>query len=206
MLSLVLIGAGGHAKSVHAAVGCSRPVAGYVDKAECALQLPYLGNDDVFLSHYSPNESELVITMVAGRSCSLQPRARLIERYKGCRFATVIAPTAFVAPETTIGEGSVVMHHAVVNVDTRIGRHCVINTSAVVEHDCLIGDNVFIGPGAVICGGVTIGNNVYIGANCTLRPGVTVSDDVTIGLGAAVVKDITESGTYAGVPAEILKK
>ncbi len=203
---VVLIGAGGHAKSVLAALGTSRPAAGYVDRAECALPLPYLGNDDDFISRYSPTQNELIITMVSGRSCSLQSRAALIERYKGCRFATVIAPTAFIALGAVIGEGSAVMHRAVVNVDTIIGCHCVINTAAVVEHDCRIGDNVFIGPGAVICGGVTIGNNVYIGANCTLRPGVSVSDNITIGLGAAVVNDLSEPGTYAGVPTKLLKK
>lgn len=206
MSSVVFIGAGGHAKSVLAVAAVSHTVAGYVDRAECASPFPYLGNDDVFLSHYSPDSHELIITMVAGRACSLQPRAALIERYKDCRFATIIASTAFIAHNTVIGEGTAVMHHAVVNADTKIGRHCIINTAAVIEHDCSIGDNVFIGPSAVVCGGVTIGSNVYIGANATLRPGVTVSDNNTIGLGAAVVKDITESGTYVGVPAKLLKK
>lgn len=206
MTPVVFIGAGGHAKSVLAAAGVSRAVAGYVDRAECAFPLPYLGNDDDFISHYSPDSYELIITMVAGQACSLLPRAALIERYKDCRFATIIAPTAFISHDTAIGDGTAVMHHAVVNADTKIGRHCIVNTSAVIEHDCCIGDNVFIGPGAVVCGGVTIGSNVYIGANATLRPGVTVSDNVTIGLGASVVKDITESGTYVGVPAKLLKK
>lgn len=203
---IVLIGAGGHAKSVIEAIGCNRQVLGYVDGCDRRLPVTYLGNDDTFIAGKASDKQELLITMVAGRACSMRPRSMLIKKYDGYDFAKVIASTAYVADSAVIANGCVVMHKCFVNVDSKIGKHCVLNTSSVIEHDCCIGDNTFIGPGAVVCGGVTIGNNVYIGANSTIRPGITICDDVTLGLGAAVVENITEPGTYVGIPAKRLDR
>lgn len=198
---IVFIGAGGHAASVlEAASGYT--VGGYVDLAKSELDLPYLGDDDTFLSWGGCNGKRLLVTFVAGRACSLATRARLIKRYEGCEFATVVAPTAYLAGGVQLGAGTVVMHRAVVNVSSKTGRHCVLNTGCIVEHDCTLGDNVFIGPGAVVCGGVTIGNNVYIGANSSIRPGTRIADNTVIGMGAAVVDNIDEPGVYIGVPAK----
>lgn len=198
---IVFIGAGGHAASVlEAASGCK--IDGYVDLAKSELDLPYLGDDDTFMNTGGCEGRRLLITFVAGRACSLAARARLIARYEGCEFATVVAPTAYLAGNVRLGAGTAVMHRALVNVSSKTGRHCVLNTGCIVEHDCTLGDNVFIGPGAVICGGVTIGNNVYIGANSSIRPGTRIADNTVVGMGAAVVDNIDEPGVYIGVPAK----
>jgi acetyltransferase-like isoleucine patch superfamily enzyme len=43
---------------------------------------------------------------------------------------------------------------------------------------------------------------VWLGACCALNPTVKICDGVTVGSGAIVVKNITEAGTYVGVPAK----
>lgn len=202
---IVLIGAGGHASSVVEALGKQAEVLGYVDFKPFDSPLQWLGDDDSYIRAHRPGEHSLIVTMVAGRACSLEARKRLIDRYKGYTFASVTSGDAYIGSNVKIGEGSVVMRRAVVNVNTSLGEHCVVNTGAIVEHDCRIGSNVFIGPGAVICGGVEIGDNVYIGANATIRPGVTVCGNTTIGLASAVVRNITEPGVYAGNPSRKIK-
>ncbi len=57
--------------------------------------------------------------------------------------------------------------------------------------------------GAHLCGTVTIGNATWIGAGATVSNNVNICGECTIGAGAVVVKDITEPGTYIGVPARI---
>ena len=201
---LILIGGGGHALSVAAALA-PREVAGYIDlQASDSMPWRYLGNDDVFLSNPSPGA--VVITLVSGSDCNLKNRRRLIDRYEWLINEWFAAESAEIDPSAQIGDGTVVMRKAVINCRCKTGRHCIVNTSAVVEHDCKLGDNVFIGPGAVICGGVTIGDDVYIGANATVHPGTIIASGSVIGLGAAVVSDIVEAGVYAGVPAKLLKK
>lgn len=204
MCSLFLIGGGGHALSLMEILPGSLSPSGYVDMADVpAMPLRRVGDDDEFLASH-PADAQVLITMVSGRSCSLQPRASLIKRYEALPAPVVVAPSATVASSVSIGKGSAIFHKAVVNVGTVIGNHCIVNTGAVVEHGCAIGNNVFIGPGAVVCGGVTIGDNVYIGANAAVRPGVKICADAIIGIGAAVVKNVEQPGTYAGVPARKL--
>ena len=197
---IALIGGGGHALSVAAALG--RDIEGYVDVAHsAALPWPYLGTDAEYLS--APQSAEPVITLVSGAKCDLSARRRLIEKYDSQVTEHHAAADAYIESSATIGAGSVIMRRAVVNCHTHIGRHCIVNTGAIVEHECHIGCNVFIGPGAVICGGVTVGDDVYIGANAAVRPGVSIASGCVIGLGAAVVSDINEAGTYVGNPAKL---
>lgn len=198
---LVLVGGGGHARSLLAVIDDDIPVAGYADVQPCAdLDIPYLGTDSECIALLDADEYEVALTVVSGRDCSLAMRGRLIQLYHAFDMPLIIAPTAIVAG-CRIGPGSQLMHRAVVNAGTEIGRCCIVNTGAVVEHDCRIGTNVFIGPGAVICGGVEIGDNCYIGANATVRPGARICAGAVIGMGAVVVNDITEAGTYVGIPA-----
>ncbi len=75
----------------------------------------------------------------------------------------------------------------------------------VIEHDCLIGKHSHISVNAVIAGKSQIGDFVMIGANATVIDGIKICSHVTVGAGAVVVEDITEPGTYVGVPAKNLK-
>jgi UDP-3-O-[3-hydroxymyristoyl] glucosamine N-acyltransferase len=89
----------------------------------------------------------------------------------------------------------------VVNPGARIGRGVIVNTAAIVEHDCIVGDYCHLAPRAGLLGHCVLGDNVWLGANATVVQGVSVCSNVTIGAGAVVTSNITEPGTYAGVPA-----
>ena len=59
--------------------------------------------------------------------------------------------------------------------------------------------------GSVVSGNVTIGEYFYMGNNSSIREKIIIGDNIKIGMNAAVVKDITESGTYVGVPIKKIK-
>ena len=198
---IVLIGGGGHARSL-AESGCH--IDGYADTREVTdMPLPRIGSDEDILSSMDPLTTYLHIAIVGGDGRSMSARRRIIERFSSFPAATLIAPSATVTPSSTIGEGSAVLCGAIIN-GASIGSHNVVNTGAIVEHGCHTGSNDFIGPGAVICGGVTIGDDCFIGAGVTIRNCVSICRGVTIGIGAAVVSDITRPGIWAGVPARRL--
>jgi serine acetyltransferase len=46
---------------------------------------------------------------------------------------------------------------------------------------------------------------VYLGSNSSVREKTKITDDIIVGLNSGVVKNITESGTYVGVPAKRIK-
>ena len=116
--------------------------------------------------------------------------------------ATVIHPRAYVDPSARLAPGVFVGANATVHLSASVGRGAIVNTGAIVEHDCAVGDWSHVSPGAVLCGAVTLGEGVWVGANAVIKQGITVAPWTVIGCGAVVVKDITEPGTYIGVPAK----
>ena len=122
------------------------------------------------------------------------------------KFYTAIHPSAIISPSACIGEGTVVMPNAVINADAKIGKHCIINTSSVVEHDDIIDDFAHISVGAKLGGIVEVGKSTWIGIGACVKQCISICGDCVIGAGAVVVRDITESGTYIGVPAKRVKE
>lgn len=118
---------------------------------------------------------------------------------------TLIHPDAVIAEDVLIGKGTVIMAGVVINSEARIGRGCIINTCASVDHDCVIDDLVHISVGAHIAGTVQVGIRTWIGAGATVSNNVNITSDCMIGAGTVVIKDVRESGTYIGVPAERIR-
>ena len=132
-------------------------------------------------------------------------REKLMDQFADKSFATLIHPNSVIADTASIGVGSVVMAGAVVNPYAMLGLGCIVNTCASVDHDCMVGDYVHVAVGAHICGTVTVGDGVWIGAGATVINNVSICSDTTVGAGAVVVRDIALTGTYVGVPAEVIQ-
>lgn len=200
---VIVIGAGGHGKVIADIVlKCGDMMLGFLDD-NAALQsevvgIPVLGKISCY-EHY-PNASFVI---AIGNSVA---RERIAQQLSNVRWYTAIHPMAVISDlNTHIGEGSVLMANAVVNPSARIGKHCIINTAAVVEHDNTIGDFAHVSVGAKLGGTVSIGSHAWIGISATVSNNVSVCDYCFIGAGAVVVRDIKESGTYAGIPARKIK-
>jgi len=115
---------------------------------------------------------------------------------------TLIHPSAYVDASARLGAGVFAGPMAVVHVGAKVGRGAIINSGAVVEHDCDVGAWTHISPGAILTGKVTVGEGTWIGAGAVVKHGITICPWCIVGCGAVVVKDITESGTYVGCPAQ----
>ena len=125
--------------------------------------------------------------------------SELIE--SGAEIATLIHPNAVISERTSVGKGSVIMAGAVVNTGCIIGDGCIVNTCSSVDHDCVVSDFTHISVGAHLAGNVRIGEESFVCAGATVINNISICEKCTIGAGAVVIKDITESGTYIGVPA-----
>lgn len=121
------------------------------------------------------------------------------------KWHTAIHPSAIISDSASIYEGTVVMPNAVINVRSVVGKHCIINTGAIVEHDNNIGDYSHISVGAKSGGAVSIGKKCWIGIGSTVKNNVSICDSILVGAGAVVINDITQKGTYIGVPARLIK-
>ncbi len=110
------------------------------------------------------------------------------------------------AEDVKIGEGTVVMAGAVVNPGAIIGKGCIINTCSSIDHDCKIGDFVHVSIGAHLAGAVKVHSRTWIGAGDTVINKIFICDNWKVGAGPVVVNNITEVGTYVGVPAKKMEK
>ena len=203
MKPIILIGGGGHCKSVINVIeSTSQAILGILDMPEDVgskvLSATVIGTDDDIPAY--TDKAEFVITV--GFIKNPTTRLKLYKKVKSAfgRFATVIAPTANVSPYAKIGEGTVVLHHASINADAIVGCNVIINSHANIEHDVLIDDHCHISTGVMINGGAQIGKACFIGSGAVIGNGVKVSDNVIIGAGSVVVKNISEPGTYYGNP------
>lgn len=118
----------------------------------------------------------------------------------GASTPSLIHPSAILGDNVSIGGGTVIMAGTVINNSTVIGRGVVINTSSSIDHDNTIGDFVHISPGVSLAGTVTIGDNSWLGIGSVVSNNINICADVVLGAGTVVVGDITEPGTYVGVP------
>ena len=133
-----------------------------------------------------------------------QIRKRIAEKLP-LQFGKAIHSSAGISPSSKIGEGTVVMHGAIVQAGSVIGKHAIINTAASIDHDCQIANFTHISPGAVLSGGVQVGEGSHIGAGAVIIPGIKIGRWCKIGAGAVVIRDIPEGATAVGSPARVIK-
>lgn len=204
MKPLVLVGGGGHCKSViEAAESAGYSILGVLDMPEevgkTILSTKVIGTDDDIPAYV--DKAEFVITVGSIKNPAV--RIKLYNKVKeaGGKLATVIASTARVSKYAEIGEGTVVLHQAFVNAGAKIGSNVILNTFSNIEHDAEIGDQCHISTGAMINGYCKVGENCFIGSQSVLANGVSISNDIIIGAGSFVRKNLLEKGIYAGNPA-----
>lgn len=133
-------------------------------------------------------------------------RRRLMEQYADRRIVSLIHPAAVIGTGATVGRGSIVMAGAVINPYAAIGQGCIVNTCASVDHDCVVEDYVHVAVGAHLCGAVTVGVGTWIGAGATVIQEVRICEGCMIGAGSTVIRDITQPGTYVGVPVKQIER
>jgi sugar O-acyltransferase (sialic acid O-acetyltransferase NeuD family) len=198
--NVILFGNGGHARVITDIIKENNDhIIGFLTDPQYGtdnvLGLKWLGAFDDCLK-YANEDTEFILAY--GNN---QRREEAAEKYQ-LKWYTGIHPTAVIDPTAVIEEGTVVMARAVINSCAHIGKHSIINTGCVVEHDNRIGNYTHLSPLTAVCGTVTIGDRVHLGAGTTVINNINICSDVTVGAGSTVIHDITEPGTYVGVPAK----
>lgn len=205
MSTLVMLGAGGHARVVLAA--CNGAVTGCITPAApdtlWPATIPWLGGDAA-LDELDPQAVRLVNGIGSIGRPDLRHRVFEAARTRGFGFAPAIHPAAYVSPEATPGPDSQIMAGAVLQTGVRLGENCIVNSGAVIDHDCVIGDHSHIAPGVTLSGGVTLGAGCHIGTGATVIQGITIGAGAVIAAGAVVIRDVAAGDTVGGVPARPL--
>lgn len=205
-MKLAILGASGHGKVVaDTAECCGWQTVEFFDDAWPGLQInaawSVVGDTAALMRRLADFDGVLVAI-----GNNRIRHAKLLElRAAGACLVTLVHPAATVSRYAVIGEGVVVFAGVVVNAEARINLGGILNTGCSIDHDCLLGDAVHISPGARLAGGVQVGDLSWIGIGASVRQLVRIGERVMVGAGSAVVSDIPNDVTVAGVPAKSMR-
>lgn len=170
-MTLLLVGAGGHAKAIVEALKANgKTITAYADpQPRDWIDARHVPDDDT--ARALP-KGEVVIGLGGMTGDDLARRLALLETYldEGWTAGPVVHPSAIVSETADLGAGAIVLAGALVQPGARIGRGAIVNTGAIVEHDSAIGDGAHVGPGAIVLGGCSIGATAMIGAGAAVLP------------------------------------
>jgi len=188
MRDLILIGGGGHCKSCIDVIEQEGvfQIAGIVDMPE-KLHQKILGYEIIATDDELPRlvkeYENFLITL--GQIKNPDKRIRIFQTLKelGAKLPVIISPLAYVSKHAEIGDGTIIMHHAMINAGAKIGSNCIINNKALIEHDAIIGDHCHIATGAIINGGTVISPETFVGSNAMVKEYIEIGAQTVIGGG-----------------------
>jgi len=194
-MKLALFGYGGHAREV--ACQIDQEITFFVDDQ----YVPTVPNVKG-ISTFDPEEYLMMVAVADSKD-----RADIVSRLpKETKYFTFIHPTVQIMDDNIeVGEGSFIGANSILTTNIKLGKHALLNRGNHIGHDCFMGDYFSAMPNAVVGGNVWIDNKVYLGSCSNIREKIKIVANVTIGMNAAVVKNITESGVYVGIPSKKIK-
>tara|TARA_B100001750_G_scaffold238098_1_gene244144 strand:+ start:390 stop:1001 length:612 start_codon:yes stop_codon:yes gene_type:complete len=198
MNNIILIGSGGHTAACIDVIEFSKQykIVGLIQKdnikEQFKLKYPILGSDGDLIKIRKEFNNALI---TIGQIKSPEPRVRLYQIIKnlGFKIPVILSPISYVSKTAIIGDGTIIMHGAIINANVIIGKNCIINNNALIEHDVTIGDHCHISTGAIINGGVSIGNQTFIGSGVVTKQSISIGDNCVIAAGLILKKNIGSS-------------
>ena len=179
---IILLGGGGHCKSCIDVIEQEDKfeVAGILDAkekiGESVLSYKIIGTDDDLPDLVKKYDNFLITVGQLGLPTI---RMKLYERVKklGANFPIIISPHAYVSKHSKIGNGTIVMHGAIINVGVKIGNNCIINSQTLVEHDAIIGNHCHISTAGIINGGVQVGDGTFFGSGAVTKQYISIPEN-----------------------------
>lgn len=188
---IILVGGGGHCEAVIDVIELSGDyeIIGIIDVKEKVgsevLGYKVIGTDED-IKDLKKEVDYAFITI--GHIYSAEKRKNIYNLLKvnGFTIPTIISPKSYVSKHAKIGEGTIIMHGAILNAGAVIGRNCIVNSMALIEHDAVVGDFCHISTGAIVNGGVKVGDFTFVGSNAVTKQYIEIPSNSFIKAGSLV--------------------
>lgn len=207
-LDLVIVGAGGFGRELHAMLWDGFSQDEYRFKGFLADETnelaeahgPVVGSPE----HYEPAESDRFLLAIGYMEARERITRTLADR--GGTFASYIHPQAFIANTASIGEGAVIYPFAVVSNSARVAAHVHLNYFASVGHDVEVGRCCLLAPYATLNGFSSIEDCVYMSTHATVVVAKRVGARSKISANSTVQHDVAADSFVFGVPGQVRRK
>ena len=191
---IIVIGAGGHSKSCIDVITSIKKfnIIGIIDNHSnqgSVLNIKIIGNDKDIPSFKKKTNYAFI---GVGQIKEWKTRYNIFYLLKkhGFKLPTIISPLAYVSKFAEIEEGTIIMHHCLINAGAKIGKNSIINTGAIIEHDTIIGHHNHISTGVVVNGNVKIGDKNFIGSNSVINNNIIIGNEKIIPSSSRVSKNL----------------
>jgi sugar O-acyltransferase (sialic acid O-acetyltransferase NeuD family) len=175
---LLIVGAGGHGRSVAEAVLMAGQfnLVGFLDdgafaRGEAVWDLPVLGPATEFENY--ANQATHAVVAIGNNVLRKKLFAEL--QSAGFALASVIHPKAIVSPRAQLGAGVAVMAGAIVGTEATLGQGAIVNCGAVVDHHAQVHEFGHLGVNACMAGGSVLGALAWMQAGSAIGYGVQIA-------------------------------
>jgi len=213
MKDIVILGNGGFSKEVAFLIDSINKV-----NKEWNI-LGYITNDSSLINTFNgkykiynadewliENKTELNVAIGMGSPHITSKIISKLKENNNLAFPNLIHPNVVADWELiSLGVGNIICAGNIFTIDIKIGSFNIFNLDCTLGHDSIIGDFNVFNPSINISGGVKLGNQNLVGTGVQILQFLNICNHNTIGAGAVVTKDITEEGTYVGLPAKKIK-
>jgi sugar O-acyltransferase (sialic acid O-acetyltransferase NeuD family) len=186
---LLIVGAGGHGRSVAEAVLMSGEYAlmGFLDDGAFTLGAEVLGVPVIGLatgfSTYAARASHAVVAIGDN---ALRQKLFIQLQADGFTLPNVVHPRAMVSPRAKLAEGVVVMAGAIVGTEAFLAQGAIVNCGAVVDHHAQVHDFGHLGVNACMAGGSILGALAWMQAGAAIGYGVQLPAGAVLKPGEAL--------------------
>ncbi len=198
---IILVGAGGHAKScieIIESIGEYSIVQVVGQEADLGTRI--LGHEvrytDADLESLRKKHEFAFVGV--GQIHNPEPRVRLFLHLSklGFKLPSFVSKNATVSKFVIVGSGSIVMNGAILNSNCVIGENVILNSSSLIEHDVTVGNHCHIATRVTVNGGTKIGQATFLGSGTIVRNGIEIGDNSFVGMGIIVSKSLPANSIY----------
>jgi len=190
--------AGGFSREVYdIALSCGHNRADIRLVDDCPLDSSILSYEQ-FLSNRTKSDKLVVAHGEPSVRAILYDKLSLL----GCRFKSLIHPSAIISESARISSGSIICPMCSISSNAYIGNNVVVNTLSIVGHDVSIGNHSVLSSMVNIGGAANVYEQVYVGMGALVRERVSLSDHSVVSMGSVVHRDVAERVIVQGDPAK----
>jgi len=199
--SVVMIGAGGHGKSVlNVLWQMGLDVEVVIDDSEEKYGKDLLGIPIVSYESAQAKEKGRKAVIAIGDNAT---RKSVAERFSHFEWLAAISPLATVYPHAKVGKGSVIFPGTIIGADAVVGEHVIVSAQSAIAHDSHLGDFAHVAPGVMVGGGVQVMEGAFLAIGANVIPGVKIGSWAMLGAGATAMRDIPDQAKVYAHPAKV---
>mgnify|MGYP000087988083 CR=1 FL=1 len=211
MKNILIYGASGHAKMIADIIHKNNEynIKGFIDSYKSINQNIYgykiIGNLDELSKLINEHDIHGIVIGIGDNSTRQNAYHKISEIAPALEFIPAIHPTAVLANDIVIPEGTVIMPNVVINANAKIGKFCVLNTKSSLGHDSKMADFSSLASSVIIGGNVQIGLCSAICLSASIIQNVTIGNHTVIGAASLVLKSVGDYKLAFGSPIDTIK-